>query len=64
MSAVVSRPFVEQHALNRPVWERLVNDPALEVKRSRKLRLFANRDGSQWRYLTILNNRNQVVAGS
>ena len=29
MSALASRPFVEQHALNRQVWERLVNDPAL-----------------------------------
>lgn len=29
MSAVISRPFVEQHALNRQVWERLVNDPTL-----------------------------------
>lgn len=29
MSAAISRPFVEQHAHNRRVWERLVNDPAL-----------------------------------
>ena len=29
MSAVISRPFVEQRTRNRQVWERLVNDPAL-----------------------------------
>ena len=29
MSALVGQPFVEQHALNRQVWERFVNDPAL-----------------------------------
>jgi hypothetical protein len=28
-AAVISWPFVEQHALNRQAWERLVNDPAL-----------------------------------
>lgn len=29
MSAVISRPFGEQHTRNRQAWERLVNDPAL-----------------------------------
>lgn len=29
MSAVIGRTFAEQHALNRQVWEQLVNDPAL-----------------------------------
>ena len=29
MSAVISRPFVEQRTRNREAWKRLVNDPAL-----------------------------------